>query len=732
MNTTKKLTKLCALLIILCFLVYTGNAQERRRPRVKANGETTKRNAADSDNANTPNEPAATDSPNAQTPVASGDDAAKTKFDQLLQLPSQERVERLKALIKSQSDPALKLRARELLVSALASLGDEKLKAGDTRNGINEFTRAIEEAPAQMSDKLYAEVVSQLPLSLFVRNERAAATSIARLIETKVADDPKRLLVLAGFYLSVEQPDDAARVGELAIKLAPDNAAAYRALGAARQIAFNLDDAATAYARALELDPQSNAARRSLADLRRAGGKPEEALTLYREALKIDATDKVARAGIVLALFDAGKKEEAERELAAALKDEPRNLPLLVGAAYYYTAHGDGAHALDLAGRAVQTEPRYTWAQIALARALILQKQPLAAEQALRGARAYGNFPTLDYELASALAAAGLYEEATAQLKNSFTLRDNQIETKLAGRTPARAANFIELLAPERRAGIAQFAAADTEANASILKALLVFNAAMNPAGGKGSIDESQAVAAAVAFASGDDEMRSYRQLYAATRLLQNNLAPQTALDLTSAATGGIDAALDAPTAAIAALADEIADVRASSIAAGTAPPFPVVNRNTLANILRGRLEDLSGWALLVQSKAPEAATRLRRAISVLPENSIWWRNAMWRLGTSLEQSGNQTDALTAYLRSYKSGTPNIVRRAVIEALYRKLNGSLDGLDAKLGTDNSSISSNAKESGADSFATRPASEQPETSGATESTPIKRKRPAKKP
>ncbi len=686
--TVRRCASLLLALSVVCSLTFATSAQQRRRSgnKKKAEAATTPTPAPDNDNSTPPTElSTANESSTQNANAGESDEAPKTELDEIVKLPPPERIDRLRAFIKGRADSSQKLRARELLTIARATLGDEKLKAGDARGGTEQFVRAVEDAPSPMSDKLYAEVVSRFPLNLFLRNERAAALSLARLIETKVKNDPQRLLVLAGFYLSVEQADEAARTSELAIKLAPDNSAAHRALGAARQIALDLDAAATEYARALELDAQSQAARLSLADLRRATNKPEDALALYREALKNDPANKAARAGMVLALFDWGKKEDAERELAVALKDEPRNLPLLVGAAYWYTLHEDGTRAADFATRAVMLEPRYTWAQIALARALILQKQPLAAEQALRAARSFGNFPTLDYELANALAASGLYEEAAAQLKNSFTLRGDQLETKLAGRIPARAASFTELLAPERRASIFQFNAADTETNARMLKALLVFKTALTSSTPKQTINEAEATTAAQEFAAGEDSMRAYRQLYAATRLQQNSIAPQTVLNLTDAATNGVEAALDAPVAAVAVLADDIADVRAQSITAGAAPPFPLSDRRTLSNILRGRIEDTAGWALLGQNKPAEALIRLRRAVSVLPEGSVWWRNALWRSGTALEQTGNSTDALTAYLSSYKGGPPDFLRRAVIEALYRKINGSLDGLDTKLG-----------------------------------------------
>lgn len=615
----------------------------------------------------------------------SGDEAEKAEIEAAKQYVPAERIDKLKAFIVAHPNSTLKSRAQELIVSARAAWGDEKLRSGDAAGGLEQFRLAVGDAPEGMTDKLYAEVISKLPFNLFLLGHRAGALDVARLIEDKVKNDPKRLLMLVNFYTSVEDVEAAARVSEMAVRLAPDMAAAHQALGLARHISLQLDLAATEYARALELDPKLQTARRSLADLRRASGKAEDALALYREQLTSEPNDRQARAGVVLSLLDLGKKEEAEREMDAALKDEPRNLTLLAGAAYWYAAHGEGARSLALAQRAVEIEPRYVWAQVALARALIADNRPLAAEQALRFARRYGRFPTLDYELATALAAAGLYTEAATELARSFTIREGQIETQLAGRRRARATNFIELLAPERRASIFQATAADTVANARMLRALLAFNAAMGEAGKRETVKEQEAVAAAQDFTADKDSMRAYRQLYVADRLLRAGITSKAVLDFAEAASTGVDAAVDTPVASVATLADDLYSMRLQAISNGTAPAIPELERSTRANILRGRIEEIAGWVLYNQDRAADAAVILRHATSILPENSVWWRTALWHLGAALEASGEEQDALASYLRSYDKSAPDDGRRAIIEKLYRKLNGSLEGLDAKLG-----------------------------------------------
>ena len=69
-------------------------------------------------------------------------------------------------------------------------------------------------------------------------------------------------------------------------------------------------------------------------------------------------------------------------------------------------------------------------------------------------------FPTLNYELASVLSAMGFYQEAAEVLGETFEIKDGLIHTRLAGRVDASDSSFVELLAPERRAGMFQATAA--------------------------------------------------------------------------------------------------------------------------------------------------------------------------------------------------------------------------------------------------------------------------------
>jgi len=613
--------------------------------------------------------------------VSGNDDAEEVELT--LTLPVEARVTALKKFLGAHPDSSAKPRALELLTSSHAALGDELLQKGDSIRGVEQLQLAVSEAPLDPSDKLFTGVISKIPLNLYLRGERGAADNAARSITAKFGDDPLKLLAVAEFYIAIERGEEARQIATQAIKLNPNLAEAHQTLGTALHVSLHLEEAAAEYKRALELDPNAKNGRRRLADLRRAFGKDEEALALYREQLAADANDRGARAGVVISLLDLGRTDEAKTELESALQADPKNLPLLSSAAYWFAAHNENDLAIALGNKAIEIQPRYTWSQVAVARALIAQRNPLGAERAIRFARLYGKFPTLDYELANTLVSAGLYNEAAEILTQTFRFNNNQIETRLGGRTAAQATNFIELLSPERQASIFQLTAADSESSAKILKDLLVFATAINP--GTETINEQAAVAAAKEFASGSDAARAHRELYAANKLLQKGIGFQTAYELAEAARSSADAGLTVPAVTLAVQADEYREIRARAIAAGGTPDITEAPPNILSNILRGHIEETSGWALFNSDKVDEAVDHLRRAINILPEGTPALRVSLWHLGAALERQGKNEEAISYYIKSYNVGEPDPLRRTVIEKLYRRVNGSLEGLDERIG-----------------------------------------------
>ena len=614
----------------------------------------------------------------AATPKKAADEAAEWS-KAIAVADSNDRIAAINTFLKAFPKTNKMDLALETLVTLRGDIGNERLLAGDLVTASDFFKAAAAEAPKPIREKLFTETLSKFSSNLFFRGAQLEAVEIAKILEERADTNAAQLLNIATFYLSVEMGADARRVAENAIKLTPDSSGAFQTLGLANRIDFELEQSAVAYAKALELDPESLTARRGLAEMYRALGRSDEAAEIYRQMIAKDAANQPAQTGLILALFDAEKRVEAEAAMNASLTSNPGNVILLAGAAYWYAAHREGEKAVEFGQKAIAAEPRFIWSHLATARGQMLLKKPLEAERTLLKARQYGNFPTLEYEIASARFAAGLYREAAETLDKNFALKGSGVTTSLGGRVSREAVNFTELVAFERRASIFAPTAADDPENAGRLRALLEFSNALK------TTDATTAVTAADKFVGGDDKMKAHRQLFAASQLLEKRLAPQKVLDLAKAAIPTVDAGLEVPDAATAVMADELYRTRTMAAARDEYIQLPTIARPTLSAILRGRIEELTGAAMMQMENPAEAIVRLKRAVSVLPVDSAWWRSSTWRLGTALAATNKNSEALDFYYKSYKSGTPDPIKYSVIESLYKNMNGSTDGLEIRIG-----------------------------------------------
>ena len=592
------------------------------------------------------------------------------------------RVTALRKFIETFPDTARKAEAVGMIVSVEAAAGNDKLTAGDLTGAAVLYKAAVNDAPKPVPDQLFAETLAKFSPNLFFRGARIEAFEIANRLENKSDTSAGQLLTIAAFYMSVENGSEARRVAANAIKLEPNSSAAYQTLGLANRIDFQLDESAAAYAKAMELDPASLSARRGLAEMKRSLGRSDEAASLYREILTRDQSDVPAQTGLTLSLFDAGKIPEAETSLAKSLEVNPGNVILLAGAAYWYAANGFGDKAITLAQRSIASDPRFIWSHIALARGYMSQKNPMAAEKTLLGARRYGNFPTLEYEIASARLAAGFYREAAEEITKSFSVKDGLVSTKLGGRVQRESKNFTELVGFERRASIFAPTAADNPENASRLTALLELKQRLDSP----EVKPDAIAKAADEFVKGDDKMKVHRLLFTASQLLEKKTALPKVIELVKAAPQSLDSGLEIPEPEAAVMASELYENRAIAAARGQYINVPSVPRPTLSAILRGRIEEISGWTYFQMNDPSEAVIHLKRAVSVLPDDSAWWRSSTWRLGSALSVSGKDAEALDFYIRSYKGSDPDALRYNVIEALYKRVNGSTDGMEAKIGS----------------------------------------------
>ncbi len=610
-------------------------------------------------------------------------DTDKEAFEKAIALEDPfERIDALKAFIGEYGDSGLRTRAMESLASARAAAADTKLRSKDPVAAVDLFKLSVKEAPDPISDDLFSRVLVNIPINLFLLDQRDAAFEIANMLEARSSGNSKQLLRLATFYFTIKYATGARRLAEKARDIAPLDPLVYQSLGAAYRLGFDLQAAADAYAKALELDPGSVSIRQDLDDMKRATGEPAAAEALYREILEEQPEDVDASTGLVLSLFDQGRRDEAETLLVKELGRNPSNVFLLTGAANWYASNGEPDLAIENAQEAVSLDQSAVWAYIVMGRAFMKKGDPVNAERSLLSAAGFSTSPTIAYELALARAAAGYYRDAGDVLKQFFIVENGKLVTDLDGRVGVEADNFTDLVSLERKSVLfTPVNAYEPDSDAEI-KALLNFETVVE----KQNVTSEELESAANSFIGADDAMRTHRQLFAAAKILDAGKSPEKAAKIAQDAIGGVEQSVEIAGPAAAVMADQLFEGRKTEAAAGKLLLVPEVEKSTLVRIMRGRIEELTARSLIASGDLQGAQVRLKRAVSVLPVDSAWWRSSMWRLGTVYENLGDDQKALSSYAASYSSGDTTPEKKNLIEAVYNRLNGSLNGLDKLLAT----------------------------------------------
>ena len=164
-------------------------------------------------------------------------------------------------------------------------------------------------------------------------------------------------------------------------------------------------------------------------------------------------------------------------------------------------------------------------------------------------------------------------------------------------------------------------------------------------------------------FTTLDDGRQPFRMVWVSRRLTDNNLALDAAEQLARRA---------------------IAMAEAATEPSGSMRDAPLLDRDGRRAVFTGRAYDALGWAQLKKGNAAAAVESLLKSVeSYLP--SLERKAAMWHLAVAMQEAGDNRRALDYYIASYDPDAPTAaVRRAQIETLYKRVNGSLTGLDEKL------------------------------------------------
>lgn len=583
--------------------------------------------------------------------------------------------------------------AREMLVQSIAATAEPMLAAQRIEQALATFRQALAEAPEQLSNKLFDETLIRIPLAVAVRGYRTEAIVIAREIEARCQGDASRLGALGEFYLSLEAVSDAIRALEHAAGLAPGEARVQRTLGGAYRMALRLPEAMAAYQRAIGANPEDQRAYYELGNLNRAQGSYEEALKLYRKQLEIDPTNTASIKGVALTLLAQGKDEAAKTELdrIRALKgndDEiTRDYYFQTQLAFYYLLHNQLDQARKAADQALMAEPRFSWGRIAAAEVALTENKYFEAERHLLAAKQYSNFPTLEFLLGRLYLTVEDFDDSLTQFSKAFSYSPaDGYKTMLGGVREVKTDRLADLLAPEQQAAIFLFEPLTTYPQYRLAETLIHLDAVFR--------SEPQATAQQTEKQTEPDPARtgSGNEVMAASSELERAAGEFVEAEPTRAPFRAIYLARKLAVAGKALdLAVKLADQAQENAEAATKPDgalrdYPNYDREGRLRIFRGRAADAKGWALLKAGRIAEAMTALNLAVDAygdLPEG----RQARWHLASVHESAGDLPEALELYLAAYErpvgSGEQDL-NRSIIEALYRKIHGSLDGLDERL------------------------------------------------
>jgi tetratricopeptide (TPR) repeat protein len=583
--------------------------------------------------------------------------------------------------------------AHEAVVIRRAQLAEIALGRNDVERGMENFRRAVAVMPARVSDRFFEETVIRIPLALSARGYRNEAVEMAREIERRFAKEPSRLAPLGEFYMTIEATGDAIRALEAASKLAGEDAKLDRLLGAAYRMGLRLDDAMYKYQLAINHDAKDKRAYYDLANLYRARGAYDDAINLYRKQLEVVPEHSPSYKGMALAYLaqgDEGRMAEAldrARSFSGSSEEITGDVYLQTQLAFQYLAQNNLKQAQQAAVAALLVEPRYSWARIAAAEVDLANGRYFDAERNLIAARSYASFPTLYFTLGKLYLAVEDFDGALEQFTKAFDYSSQgRFRARLGGVFDARADNLKDLLSREHQAAIFLAEPPTKGETFKIAEALVRFNsglrakkAAMNSSstgetgdGVKGAAENAAEARrgqleemgrAAMDFIEAEGSRRSFRMLSVAERLAQAGVSTELAVELAEQALGLAQMATEPD---------------------GALREYPNYDRSGRLAIFRGRALSAKGWALFKAGKNREAAAALTESTQVygaLPEG----RRALWRLATVKEAQGELKEALDLYIAGYEaSGDGSGLDRAVIESLYRKIYGSLQGLDKRL------------------------------------------------
>lgn len=592
------------------------------------------------------------------------------------------RITALQQILKARPEPEQADQISESIVTSWAQLGEAQLNENNIEKALANFRKSLASLPENITDKFFQETVIRIPLAVSVRGYRPEAVALARQLETRFTKDSVRMAALGEFFMTVEAPTDAIRTLEAAVKNSDSDSLMHRALGSAYRMGLRLDDAIAEYQQAIGIDAKDKRAYYELANLYRAHGAYADSIKLYQKQLEIEPKHAPSFKGLALAHLALGDESGATaalnqaRDLRGAAEEITGDIYLQTQMAFYYLSLNKLKQARQASETALMIEPRYAWARIAAAEVDLAEGKIFEAERNLLAAQRYAGFPSLFFTLGKLYLSVEDFDGAIEQFAKAFSVSTKEPKeifgARLGGSLDLKAEGIRELLAREHQASIFIASSPTSPEQYKLAESLARFDAWLNEVKriantGKGIVTRKQMEEldrAALDFAETESSRRSFRSLYVAQKLSQAGIATGLAVELAEQALGLAEAATEQD---------------------GSLPDYPNYDRKGRLQIFRGRALDAKGWSQYKAGQPEEAAASLGEAVKAygsLPEA----KRSMWHLAVVKETIGDFNAALELYLSGYEppEAASADVKRAVIEVLYRKVNGSANGLEERL------------------------------------------------
>lgn len=600
---------------------------------------------------------------------------AQVELGRISESRADERIKQLQAFIQKSPNSPLVASAKESLLRARASLAETLLKQQRLEPALEQLQQAFKDAPQPISERVFANLIWVLPTTVMAHGYRTEAIELMRTFEPSFAQQPSRLAQIAIFYFNAEAGVDAMRVLNRAIELEPKENRYFNSLATAYLLQLRLKDAKAAFQQAINLDNKHPLAYSGLASLYRAEGSLDDAIALYKKQLEVSPEHDTAHGGLAIAYLLAKQDALAANELGQQFAISPRDFQLFTQLAYLAASRKNYPQARRWADLAINLAPNYVWARIAMANILLEQQDFSSAEQLLSDSIARGNaFPTLYFELTHTLLMAEDYEGAFEQFERFLNINaEGEFESKV-GADVNRSRSLKILLEKERKAALALPDSITSDDHYRLAESFLRFKyylsklrtnekneAETNNRRQKMEI-QVKLLEHLTPFLALADERRPFRQLWAAEQLYNNDIALERAAELSSAA---------------------LKDAELATKGEGTIRDALDLDKERRLKVFSGRAYHLLGQIRFKQGQLDEASKALKLAIENFGEGAAQ-RVALAHLAAVTAALGDENQALALYIKSYNSRDENAaVQKLVIESLYRKLHGSLAGLELR-------------------------------------------------